>query len=271
MISIYLNGRLGNQIFQYVALRILSKKNGSNFYIPSDKESGNFFYKNCSLKFSKYLEQSVESNPHFWIGQNIFDIEFGKIDDYLDKYKEEHELVNFSVDDGTFLQGFFQNEQNLIQEEDYIRNILKIRKESDRVENFTKQYPPDEWCYVHFRGGDYKTIPKWYLPIDYYHQAMNKIKKEYDIEKFVFITDDYDECFNFFPDFPITSSTMEDDFFKVYNSVYTIIPNSSFSWWASWLKTKNIITVAPNKWFNYNKKSEEFEPKGIKSIKFNYI
>ena len=42
----------------------------------------------------------------------------------------------------------------------------------------------------------------------------------------------------------------EIDFYLLSQSKYKIIPNSSFSWWASWLSQKNKITIAPNNWFS---------------------
>jgi hypothetical protein len=50
-----------------------------------------------------------------------------------------------------------------------------------------------------------------------------------------------------------------------------IITNSTFSWWARWLSKNNEMTVAPNKWFNYNSNENIFSPPGINTSFFTYI
>ena len=77
MISIYLNGRLGNQLFQYVTIRFLSEKYKTNFYIPSNHRESLLFYNKVSNLFKIVLEDSTNDNPHFWIGDKIFDIDYG--------------------------------------------------------------------------------------------------------------------------------------------------------------------------------------------------
>ena len=60
------------------------------------------------------------------------------------------------------------------------------------------------------------------------------------------------------------------DFEILYKSKINIIPNSTFSWWASWLDNKEMV-VAPNNWWNYNKPELGFYPVDIKTEEFIYV
>ena len=272
MVSVFFNGRLGNNIFQYIFCRVAAVKNNCNFYIPNGVEESNIFYKNVSKLLDIKLEDSVFGNLHYWVGNDLFDIDFGKNDGKINRLLGEVNIED--VGDGSFLNGFYQTEEYMLVYEDLIKNDwLKfkntVKKDSTQLLN---EYNVEEYCYIHFRGMDYKTIPQFYLPIDYYQNAKEFIKSIKKDIKFVIITDDVDEAKSRFSDCDVINNKMEIDFYLLSNAKYSIIPNSSFSWWASWLNTKSKIIVAPNRWFNYNKHyGDGFEPPKIKTNKFYYL
>jgi hypothetical protein len=268
MISIYLNGRLGNQLFQYIKIRIEADIHKCNFYIPSSSEESISLYSDCSRKFSRYFELPVDGNPHYWTGSNLFQIDYGINDGVLNKIINECEM---SIADGSFLCGFYQTDYNFSNKQDFVKDILKFNSEIETQSSFfVKKYPTEEFCYIHFRGGDYKKINNWYLPKKYYDDAIEYVRMKFKIKKFIVITDDHKEAKSVFPDLEVLSNTQELDFYLIHKSKYTIIPNSSFSWWAAWLKDYNYVTVAPKGWFNY-KSGGDFEPVGINTNKFTYI
>jgi len=272
MVSVYFQGRLGNNIFQYIFCRISAIKKNFEFYITNGVEDSDNFYKEISSRFNIGLENSVIDNPHHWIGDNLFDIDFGKRDKNINKLLGEVNIEE--VTDGSFLKGFYQTEEYMLGYEEMIKNDwLPFKKNlKDLSKPLLEKYDVDKYCYIHFRGGDYKTIPQFFLPIDYYRESMNHIVSIKNDIKFVIITDDIVEATNFFPEYDVISNQMEIDFYLLSKAKYSIIPNSSFSWWASWLNNDSKIIVAPNRWFNYNKYyGEGFEPPKIKTNKFYYI
>lgn len=271
MISVYLNGRLGNQIFQYVAIRFLSEKYKNNFWIPKNSEESTSFYNMVSRKFQINLENPTETNPHYWIGDRIFDIDFGTCDDNLDIMSGETDLN--SIPNNSFLMGFYQTDKYMKNHKDDIYRWLPFKSDlSIKAEKLSHTYPIDNYCYIHFRGTDYKFIDKFYLPKQYYTNSMDYIKSIKPDIKFVVITDDLMEASNFFTEGEdIISNSMEIDFYLLSKSKYTIIPNSSFSWWATWINPNKLLTVAPDRWFNYNTKDGDFYPDGIKTSEFIYI
>jgi hypothetical protein len=270
MISVYLNGRLGNNLFQYVFCRIASLKNNCNFFIPKNSEESKTFYSHFSHKFNKSFEMPCESNPHFWTGEKLFNVDYGFNDGNIIKFVEDINIEN--VTDGTLLVDFYQSDSYMLEYRDTIIN--EWFKFNDTVKSESKtlleKYNIDEYCYIHLRGTDYKTIHQYYLPIDYYLNAINYIKNFKPDIKLLIITDDIDEAKRMFPEDEVVSNSTEIDFYLISQSKYKIIPNSSFSWWASWLSKKNEITVAPNNWFNYNK-GGGFSPQGIKTSFFTYL
>jgi len=250
MITVELRGRLGNQMFQYGITRIIAEKNNYNFYLTKEK-NGN--------------------------GQNIsdyFDLDMGINDgpirnSYHENNNQVYDLNLFNISNFTCLNGFFQTEKYFLGHEEKLKKWFNITK-TDIVNEILEKYPTNEYCYIHFRGGDYKDMGDWLLPKNYYETAINKIK-EYDNNlKFLIITDDIDFANQFFNDIDIISNDMMVDFSLLYHSKFCIIPNSSFSWWASWLSDKEKI-IAPLGWINYNKQDGSFWPSDIKTNKFIYV
>ena len=84
------------------------------------------------------------------------------------------------------------------------------------------------------------------------------MKKNTASPKFFIFSDDTnmakETLGNFDAVFVSTQSLLE-DFYLMQNSKHNIIPNSSFSWWASYLNSNpNRIVVAPKIWFGDGKK-----------------
>ncbi len=273
MVSVYLNGRLGNQLFQYVSLRIVAEKYSTNFYIPKNVDESITFYKKITNILFINLELPVETNPHYWIGCDIFDINFGYDDGSICKISNECNSLD-EHQDGSFLYGFFQNEKNLKDRRSDIKKWLCVKNDilNDKCNHILEKYNPNNYCYIHFRGGDYKSIDKYFLPLTYYTRSMDKMKSDYPNIKFLIITDDIETSRELFKNYDIDSISNEMciDFYLLYKSVYSIIPNSSFSWWGIWLSDSNIRNLAPYGWFNYND-CGDFEPKYIKSDRFEYV
>jgi hypothetical protein len=213
---------------------------------------------------------SCESNPHYWTGDKLFNIDFGINDGLITKYIGIIDIEN--VTDGMLLVDFYQSDYYMLDYRDIIINDWLKFNESVIFDSkdILDKYNVDEYCYIHLRGTDYKTIPQYYLPISYYLNSIDHIKNIKPDIKFLVITDDIEESMRLFPEFEIINNSTDIDFYLLSKSKYKIIPNSSFSWWASWLSQNTKITIAPNNWFNYNNNSS-FSPPGIKTSFFTYL
>lgn len=250
MITIYLDGRLGNQMFQYSVCRIIAEKNNYNFFIPNGTIPDN-------------------DNPHVWLGESLFECSLGKTDNSIsNSFKDNREIRYddsvYKVRDNTTIFGFFQSEKYFQGYEDKVRGWFKLKFYE------TPSYDINKYCFIHFRGGDYKTIPQYLLPIDYYETAKKRMLEMNKDLKFVIVTDDISFAQQYFPNDIIISNNKEIDFSLLYNAKYLIISNSSFSWWAGWLNENNNV-IAPNNWFNYNTPEKGFGSPDIKTGKFIYV
>jgi hypothetical protein len=190
-------------------------------------------------------------------------------------FNEDHTVQKFNpnifnISDYTRIWGFFQTEKYFIDNEENVKSWFKLE-----MDEYTKilldKYPIDKYCYIHFRGTDYKDWDggKRFLPREYYETAMKHILKILDV-KFLVITDDKEMASEYFSDVDIISNDMMVDFKLIFYSKYCIITNSTFSWWAAWLGDKT-CTVAPNNWLNYNNPELGFYPADIKTNKFEYV
>jgi hypothetical protein len=253
MVTIELIGRLGNQMFQYAVCRTVAERNGYKFYIPNNKNSH---------------QQNISE---------YFNLDMGQIDGVIkNRFLEDHTKQNFDskiyeISDFTSIWGFYQTEKYFIKNEIDVKNWFVITKDL-MTESILLKYPVDKYCYIHFRGTDYKTWDggKRFLPKKYFEDAISKMKSYNTNLNFLVVTDDEESAYEYFNGFEIISNEMMVDFKLIYFSKYCIIPNSTFSWWAAWLSEKE-LTIAPNNWLNYNKPEEGFYPIDIKSQKFKYV
>jgi hypothetical protein len=238
---------IGNNMFQYCICRIIAEKNGYNFHIKND---------------SSFTEIKIFF-PDLDLGVQDGEIKYHYSDTEMQIFNEEI----FNIPDFTKIIGYFQSEKYFLGYEHKIKSWFKLEMD-EKTKNILELYRKDQYCYVHFRGGDYKNNSNL-LPKIYYDLAMQEMAKEKDI-KFLVITDDLDLAKLYFPSTEIISNDTLTDFKCLYFSKYSIISNSSFSWWTSWLSDKE-KSVAPSKWLNYNKDGEIWHPFDIKTKKFIYV
>jgi hypothetical protein len=245
-VSVDTNIALGNHMFQYCVCRLIAEKNGYEFYIP----------------YGQYLAKVF---PNLSFGSKDGEI----LNYYYEEANQKYNPSVFKISDFTNLNGYYQTDKYLIDNIDKIKSWFKIDIDDKTFEVIDK-YPVDDFCYIHIRGGDYKSAQHFSLPIKYYLDAIDIIKSKFPELSFVVVTDDVEFSKSYFPDFDVISNDVVTDFKSLYFSKYLIIANSSFSWWSGWLSNK-LITIAPSNWLNYNKPSLGYHPIDIKTDKFIFI
>jgi hypothetical protein len=270
MKTVYLNGRLGNQMFQYVIARATAERIGCNFFVPGTTEEATGLYSEMSRIFSVHLETFHPGNPHFWLGHGLFDVHLGSRDDIVTRIGDDSRPNGGADADGLFLHGYFQSEQHFAHIRPEVKRWFTVSDEVLHMANpVLEKYPVDSTCYIHFRGGDYKSIPHWYLPGQYYLDAMDLVRSRVPGIRFVVVTDDREEAASVLPGIESVSNDAHVDFCLLNKARWCIIPNSSFSWWACWLNDDSFV-VAPHGWLNHNS-GGPFNPSGIETARFNYI
>lgn len=238
-------GRLGNQMFQYAALRGIAFNRGFNFCFPVHQNTVNDGSGNI-LKTE--LFDGFEMNSVSPLNIQLIDNSRKTITEK--SYSFDENLFN-NCPDWTNIHGFFQSEKYF----KHIRNtLLEDFKFKDEILNPCKKMisSVDKPISLHIRRTDYLTNPNHtVLGLDYYEKAL----KEFDDDSTIIVfSDDPAWCSEqklFYNDrFLIAEGN--DQFVDMCLMTMCsghIIANSSFSWWGAWLSNSKKI-IAPSGWFD---------------------
>jgi hypothetical protein len=230
MTTIGKNGRLGNQMFQFAALKGIAKNRKLEYILlPSKEDSEYEDHKLLSLFEMKDVPVG-NINPMQRISQKDFGF--------------DENLFNHCPDN-VDIYGYFQTEKFFA----HIRN--------DLVKDFTFKdassmtLPVKNYVSIHVRRGDYLLLQDYHPPcsMEYYKNAMSFFSNNH----FVVVSDDIEWCKQqkeFVNCEFWEGESIAHDLYVMTKAEHNIIANSSFSWWGAWLnQNPNKIVVAPKKWF----------------------
>jgi hypothetical protein len=256
------SGRLGNQMFQYAALKGIASNRNFEYSIPP-QDSSNAQIDNYGLL--ECFELKTNKN----IGYVLFENVIGE-----EHFHFDLELFN-KCPDNVNLSGYFQSEKYFKHIEDEIRVDYTFRDEWLKpCQEFMSQFDNQEVIFLHVRRGDPNLADKrgfkWaYVnlqdqhpiqSLEYYENALKQFPE--DMQVLVF-SDSIDWCKEqeIFKSDRFMFSESEDkyddgalvpyiDLCLMSLCSHAIIANSSLSWWGAWLqKNPNKKVVAPKKWF----------------------
>jgi hypothetical protein len=240
------NGLLGNQMFQYAALRSISKKFGYDYFLPPKE---NFQTDKRHLNLIDCFKLNNEDRK------------------YVDLYKIKIDTLAFDENifnkcpDNIDIDAYFQDVKYFENNSDEIKEAFTFNKEYSDVGNnyFYSAFPNEEVISLHIRRGDYLNFSHHPTqPIEYYAKALKFFNK--NLKVLVFTDDiqwarqqDLFKSERFF--FSENNNGGVDMYMQTLCS-YHIIANSTFSWWGAWLANSKMV-VKPKKWFgppldNYN-------------------
>jgi hypothetical protein len=231
-------GRLGNQMFQYAALRGIADKHGYDFTIPESDFNDEW---NDHQLFEVFNLPNLKNR--------------GRVDDkFLQErqFNYDPELVEQCPDDVS-LYGYFQTERYFSHIADSIKEDFTFKK--DVVENCKEVMEElSEPIALHVRRTDYVEKSQDHPPcsMKYYHEALKRFHEKRPV---VIFSDDVKWCKEqdiFKPDRFLVSETDNNIYDMCMMTMCDdyIIANSSFSWWGAWLSHNPDPTViAPKKWF----------------------
>jgi hypothetical protein len=254
-----LNGRLGNQMFQFAALLSLAKRHNVKPFLPII-HYGNAGY--VGNEFLRMFDGVLDSA--YWLEEtDQYSIEYKKnIKTFFNEgfqfsYQKEFEQLPQNID----INGYFQSEKYFLNVREELLQIFSFQKERtdafikelDNIKNSNKKT-----CSVHLRRTDYVNLSDFHANLcstNYYQDAFDFLNVE-DMNLFVFTDDEVFSKSFIGAIIPLDNVMFVNNFIPAPEAIYlqsftdySIIANSSFSWWGAWLgKTKQAV-VAPRYWF----------------------
>ena len=236
-------GRLGNQMFQFAALKGIARNRGYEYCFPPTRNQNEWTDHQLFNPFK--LINTGELNCQF------LDADRKTVSE--DSFSFNQELFD-TCPDWVNLQGFFQTEKYFKHIKDEIRGDFSFRDEI-----YTPSTKMISGCKdpiaLHIRRTDYLTNPNHSIvPMDYYLRALNEFDSDRDV---LIFSDDPDWCLNnilFEGDRFLVSETGNQylDMCMMTLCKGHIIANSSFSWWGAWLSNSEKV-IAPKGWFEASK------------------
>lgn len=270
------NGRVGNQIFQYSFLYSLSKNLGAKFFLYErlDDNKSNFETINELSQFD------IKSIPDcIWIKdqQEYTDLFNSTI---KHKFNEPHfhflpEYVN--IPDNTDVNGFFQTEKYFREYKENLKKIFTLVYKSDSCKQYEELIKDNNFISLHVRRGDYVNKQNFHTNLsgtDYYIKAVNYFQnKSNGNSKFLVFSDNISFCkeyfqkyFDEYPDsFEYVSGTSGAEDIHLQNlCLGNVIGNSTFSWFGAFFNKNNDNSViAPKNWFGSEATSQGIDPKDL--------
>lgn len=221
-------GRLGNQMFQYAALKGIARRNGYEFCIPFSPEL-NEWMDHQLCKYFVLDDNLILSSPSQ--GSTWQERMFNFDEEFFNSCPDEVDIV-----------GYFQTEKYFISIRDEILKDFHIKGDFER--------PANEYVAMHVRRGDYVTSQSHHpvCPVEYYEKALDIIDSRLPV---LVVSDDIDWCKeNVRADIYMSGTSNIEDLFIMTQASHNVIANSSFSWWGAWLnQNDDKIVVAPKTWF----------------------
>ena len=257
-------GGLGNQMFIISAGYIVHRLNNLPLYIFNNTLSNNNHNKE-KLNYKNSIFKNV--GKHI----NIPYTDIQKLYDFKDYTYHSH-TMNFGYDEwdpkivkkGILMSSYYQYYPVLSEFENELRSIFLsgISDNLEKIKNDLKTCEND--AFLHVRRGDYLNLSDihYIQPISYYYNCVDKLLKENNNIKRIFVLSDdvlWIKNEDFFKKelFYIVEDLNEIDSLALMSLCKggSICANSTFSWWGAFLgayEYRNPIYV-PKKWINLNK------------------
>ena len=241
MISVVLNGGLGNQIFQILCALGYSYKTNNKLILAK-----NLIYLNQHQHCDKELTVSTLNKlfPDIEIIENLDTKDFYKYNETWSIFAYTDIHINQNINNILF-NGYFINEKYFPDKFNYcIDKSVNTSKYDDLTHKFENTY------FIHIRLGDYVNHFFHYVNLrEYYNYCINKIKEKDSLAKFIICTNEYgsklDAHINNFP--KNNEYIIQDKNDDALDTLYImseckggICANSTLSWLGVYFQNKKI-------------------------------
>ncbi|QOX79704.1 alpha-1,2-fucosyltransferase [Trichlorobacter lovleyi] len=272
MITVLLNGGLGNQLFQYAAGRALAEKHGVELFLdlsrlqhPKPGDTPRCFeLAPFNIKASLLAEENRQplGNYQACLHRLVLKAGIPLLGNII--LKEQgcgFDPLISRAPSSCVLDGFWQSERYFKQITGLLQQELSLNSPSPALRKASSVLS-DATVAVHVRRGDYVTNPAaasfhGICSQDYYRAAVTNILTCYPDSQFLVFSDDPAWCqehldlgqpFRLAVDMGVNGPAEE--LVLISRCAHQVIANSSFSWWGAWLNpSPHKLVVAPCRWF----------------------
>lgn len=261
MIRVILQGRTGNNLFQYAAGRALAHRHHTELILDgawADAHHARQFEHLLRLPIAARYERRLTLLKR--AGSKLFkrgpaQTHRGPV--LIDTPGAPPADLGSSPD-GTLLVGFFQSARHFAGIEDDLRRELDLTQLAipPAALRFEESLRATLTVSIHVRRGDYLHIGSTQCLGEGYHdRAIHWFRNQFENLRFCVFSDDIPWCRSrfqgsefLFSDFPEAASDPFLDMRLMAACHHHIIVNSSYSWWGAWLERANGTTLAPARW-----------------------
>lgn len=237
--------RLGNQMFQYAYLRVISINNNLKIQLPKLRSPLGYPHAQLFDAFDLPIEilspqakfDVVKKENTMMFDSSMLSVPRGK---------------NITVEGFFQSPKYFQNHENIIRRDFSFKQNIK-----ENGDKFMKNVRDDKLTVaLHIRRTDFLNSDSPVIPITdiYLRNAIKYINLHIDSYKLLVFTDDKSWCrenIKYPNQLLIEGLTDLEELYVMSLCDHFIISPSSFSWWAAWLSNNpDKIIISPNKWFS---------------------
>jgi hypothetical protein len=264
MIRVVLQGRTGNNFFQYAAARWLAEKHGTEVVLDGSWLRPRNWSQTRVMK-GLALRSRIGRWP-LWIGPALR-VTVGKhLSEFTSKsvYRENSSNNTFDpafqeLPDESLLIGYFQSPlyfpdmRSLLQKEINLRD-MPMDPETSRT---AQQIASENSVSIHVRRGDFIHYKNFAVCSPaYYDQAVARARELLSSPTFWVFSDDIPWCRAHFSgsefrfvDLPESHKNPLNDMRLMSLASHHIIANSSYSWWGAWLHWHpDKLVIVPHVW-----------------------
>lgn len=266
MITVNLNGGLGNQLFQYAAAKAMAKITHRPLFLNTAKYSKKgerrFFQLFDVIEDNGFVQVINERNlllKKYEKGLSYLGIKIKKKGRVVVSEKNFFDCLGHKYDSYDLLfDGYFQDTRYFLGHK--IADLITLRKFDRPLTSQTGK----KIIAVHIRRGDY-LFPRHCVhgltPWSHYKQAITELKTKFSNALIALFSDDKDVVPPFEVDIRASELMLKDteEFLMLAKCDAFVIPNSTFAWWASVLSGSAFV-YAPKRWFVNKYVSESFFP-----------
>jgi hypothetical protein len=270
-------GGLGNQLFQYAALRYYAKRYAADMHIAADPDWNaqcNGYPRPCLLSHflvsaplaERSMSDRILMSDRVWLKAAARPWKQAhRVQVFTEQVEQRYRFLrDLPLERGVrtlYLQGYFQSSQMVEAVADELRVDLTLKeaakgKNLELLRQIRRSRNPVS---LHVRRGD-STLPwegKVVLPMEYYAHAISMMKERFVDPDFFVFSDDMSFVKEHLPREARMMFVEHNDDFGSHEDLrlmsachHQIIANSTFSWWGAWLNSRaEKMVIAPRHWF----------------------